>query len=97
MLGDHFKKTFQGTIFRKFRAEIMNIPDDVDMAEMGMDGKVLKKGITCKLHNEIDPRFPQECVGDCGNAGRKNGAIECPNIGVRGGTHNTVKLEKGEI
>ena len=75
----------------------MNIPDDMDMREMGMDGKVLKKGITCKLHNETDPRCPQECVGDCGKTGRKNGAMECPNIGLRGGTYNTVKLEKGEM
>ena len=71
MLGDHFKKPLQGALFRKFRAEIMNIPDDLDMGEMGMDGKVLKKGITCKLHNETDPRFPQECVGDHGKTGRE--------------------------
>ena len=70
MLGDHFTKPLQGALFRKFRAEIMNIPDDLDMGEMGMDGKGLKGGITCKLHNKTDPRFPQECVGDCGNAGR---------------------------
>ena len=65
MLGDHFKKPLQGALFRKFRAEIMNIPDDLDMGEMGMDGKGLKKGITCKLHNYTDPICPQECVGDC--------------------------------
>ena len=75
----------------------MNIPDDLDMGEMGMDGKVLKKGIACKLYNETDPRCPQECVGDCDKTGRENGAMECPNIGVRGGTYDTVKLEKGEM
>ena len=31
-----------------------------------------------------------ESVGDCGNTGRKNGAMECPNIGVRRGTYDTV-------
>ena len=36
-------------------------------------------------------------VGDCGKTGRKSGAMECPNIGVRRGTYDTVKLEKGEI
>ena len=36
-------------------------------------------------------------VGDCGKTGRENGAMECPNIRVRRGTYNTVKLEKGEI
>ena len=56
MLGDHFTKPLQGALFRKFRAEIMNIPDDLDMGEMVMDGKGLKKGITCKLQNETDPR-----------------------------------------
>ena len=35
-------------------------------------------------------------VGDCGKTGRKNGAMECSNIGVRRGTYDTVKLEKGE-
>ena len=38
---------------------------------MGMGGKGLKKGITCKLNNETDPRCPQECVGDFGKTGRK--------------------------
>ena len=31
-------------------------------------------------------------VGDCGNSGKKNGAIECSNIGAHKGTHNAVKL-----
>ena len=74
----------------------MNIPDDLGMGEMGMDGKGLKKGITCKLHNDTDPRYPQECVGDCGKTERENGAMECSNIGVRKGTYDAVKLEKGE-
>ena len=35
--------------------------------------------------------------GDCGNTKRKNGAMECPNIGVRRDTYDTVvKSEKGE-
>ena len=36
-------------------------------------------------------------VGDCGKTGRKNGAMERPNIRVRRGTYNIVKLEKGEM
>ena len=61
-----------------------------------MDGKGLKKGITCKLHNETNPRFPQECVEDCGKTGRKNGAMECSNIGARKGMYDAVKLENVE-
>ena len=95
MLGDHFTKPLQGALFRNFRAEIMNIPDDLDMGEMGMDGKGIKKGITCKLHKETDPRYTQDFVGDCGKAGRENGAMECSNTGARKGTYNAVKLEKG--
>ena len=38
-----------------------------------------------------------DAVGDCVKTGRGNGDMECPNIGVRGGTYDTVKLEKGEI
>ena len=40
--------------------------------------------------------FAAASVGDCGKAGRKNGAMECSNIGVRKGTYDAVKLEKGE-
>ena len=49
-----------------------------------------------KLHNDTDPGFPQECVGDCGKLGRENGAKECPNGGTHNGTYNAVILEKGE-
>ena len=49
----------------------MNIPDDLDMGDMGMDRTGLKKVITCKLHNDTDPGCPQECVGDCSKVGRK--------------------------
>ena len=56
---DHFTKPLQGALFRKFRAEIMNIPDELDMGKLGIDRKFLKKGITCKLHNKTDPRCPQ--------------------------------------
>ena len=96
MMGYHFTKPLQGTLFRKFRAEIINIPDDLDMGEMGMDVKLPKKGITCKLHNKTEPRCPQECVGGCGKTVRKNGSMECSNIGVRRGTYDAVKLDKGE-
>ena len=30
-MGDHFTKPLQGELFRKLWAEIMNIPDDLDM------------------------------------------------------------------
>ena len=93
--GPIHKATTRSTV-HKFRKENINIPDDLDMGEMGMDRKDRKKGITCKLHHKTDPRFLQECVGGCGKTGRKHGAMECSNIGVRIGTYNTVKLEKGE-
>ena len=73
----------------------MNVPDDLDMGEMGMDGTGFKKGITCKLHNETDPGCPQECVGDCGKVVRGNGDMECPDIGTHNGTYDAVILEKG--
>ena len=38
MLGDHFTKPLQGPLLRKFMVEIMNILDDLDIGEMGMDG-----------------------------------------------------------
>ena len=78
MLGDHFTKPLQGALFRKFRVEIMDITDELDIGDMDMDGTGFKEGITCKLHNETYPGCPQECVGDCEKVGRKNSAIECP-------------------
>ena len=96
MLGDHFTKSLQGALFRKFKAEIMNIPDDLDMGEMGMDRTGLKMGITCKLHNETDPGFPKECVGDCDKVVSKNCAKECPYGGTHNGTYTDVILEKVE-
>ena len=86
ILGDNFTKPLQGALFSKSRAEIMNIPDDLDMGEIGLDRKGLKKGITCKLHNGTDHKFPQECVGDCGKTVRENGAMKCSNIETRKGT-----------
>ena len=66
------------------------------MGGMVIDGKSLNKVIMCKLHNETDPRFPQECVGDCGRTERENGDMECSNIGVGRGKYDAVKLWKGE-
>ena len=37
MWGEHFTKPLQGALLRKFRAEIMNIPDELDLGEMVMD------------------------------------------------------------
>ena len=96
MLGYHFTKSLQGALFRNFRAEIMNIPYDLDMGKMGMDGTVLKKGITCKLRSKNDSGCPQEFVGGCDKVGRGNGAMECPDGGTHNGTDDAVILEKGE-
>ena len=94
MLGENLTKPFQGEMFMKSRSEIMNIPDDLDMDDMGMDGTGFKKGITCKLHNETDPGLPQECVGDCGKVGMEDGAKECPDGGTHNGMYDAVILEK---
>ena len=83
MMGDHFTRPLQGALFRKFRAKIMNIPDDLDMGKMGMDRKGSKKGSKCKLHNETDHGCPQECVGGCGKSLRENSVMECSKIGAR--------------
>ena len=96
MLGDHFKKPLQVVLFRNFREEIMNIPDDLDMGEMVMNGTGFKKGVMCKLHNETHPGCLQECAGDCDKAGRNNGSKEFPDGGTNNGTYNAVILEKGE-
>ena len=52
---DHFTKPFQGELFQIFRAELMNIPEDTNMTEMGWDGTKSEKYISCKLHNKPYP------------------------------------------
>ena len=61
MLAYHFTKPLQGGLFRRFRAELMNIPEDADITEMGLEGSEAEKGILWKLHNELDPTCPHEC------------------------------------
>ena len=73
MLGGIFTKPLQGALFSNFRAEIMNIPDDINMDEMGMDRTGMKNGIMWKLHNGTDPECPQDYVGNCDNVSERNG------------------------
>ena len=73
----------------------MNITYDLGMGEKWMDVTGLKKGITCKLHNETDHGCPQECIGDCDKVGRENISKEFPDGGTHKGTYDTVILEKG--
>ena len=42
ILGNNFTNLSQGALFRKFRAEIMNISDDLDIGDMGMGRSGLK-------------------------------------------------------
>ena len=55
MLGGIFTKPLQGGLFRNFRAEIINILDDINMDERGMDGTGTKKGVMWKMNNKTDP------------------------------------------
>ena len=50
-LADHFTKPFQGTAYRKFRAEIQLIPEDTPDTDLGWD----------QTNNTFIP-IPQECV-----------------------------------
>ena len=49
-----------------------------------------------KLHNEADPGFPQECVGDYDNVGGGNRAEEGSVGRVRANTHDFVIFQKRE-
>ena len=64
MLTDHFRKPLQEELFRKFRAKLMNISEDVEMNEMGWDRIETENSVSWKLHKESDPACPQECVGN---------------------------------
>ena len=52
--------------------------------------------IVCIEEGSLMPNLLSTLVGDCGKAGRKNGAMECPDIGTHNGTYNDFILEKGE-
>jgi hypothetical protein len=70
MLGDHFTKPLQGTMFRKFRAEIQGIPVSMCDADLGWDIPSIKNE---QKQNGASPS-PQECVGtheDCSYMGRE--------------------------
>jgi hypothetical protein len=63
MLGDHFTKPLQGTMFRKFRAEIQGIPVDMCDADLGWDRPNTKNE---QGQGGASPS-PQECVGTHNN------------------------------
>ena len=44
MLGEYLTNQLQGALFSKFRAEITNLPEDLEMGKIGMDGAGLKRG-----------------------------------------------------
>jgi hypothetical protein len=59
MLADHFTKPLQGTMFRKFRAEIQGVTIDMCDADVGWDRP-------CAINEqELSKAFPspQECAG----------------------------------
>ena len=58
MLGNHFTKPLKGALFKNFRAEIMNIPYDLNMYDLGIDGAGMKKWVMWKLNNNTDPECP---------------------------------------
>jgi hypothetical protein len=59
MLADHFTKPLQGTMFRKFRAEIQGVSIDMCDADVGWDRPC---AISEQEQCTAFPR-PQECVG----------------------------------
>ena len=42
---DHLTKPLQGEILQRFRAYLMNIPEDTDVTGMGRDGTKVEKGV----------------------------------------------------
>jgi hypothetical protein len=59
MLADHFTKPLQGTMLRKFRAEIQGVPIDMCDVDVGWDRPFAMN------ERELSKAFPspQECVG----------------------------------
>ena len=100
MLGDHFTKLLQGELISKFRAKIINIPDDINMDDMGMSGTCTKKGFMWKLHNYYETKCPQEFVGECDIVSARNGAnsrVFGPISRVRKDTNNGMVFCEKEV
>ena len=69
----------------------MNIPDDIDITNMGGDGTNTEEGVSWRLHIELDPASPQECVGVYVKG------MSMPNVSASGvlHTHSTAKKISG--
>ena len=72
-MGDHFTNPLQGAVFRKFRAEIMNITDDLNMDDIGTELKVLKRGSRVNYTTRLILDFHRSVLGIVAN---KEGKIE---------------------
>ena len=66
----------------------MNIPEDADITDMGWDRTKTEKGVSWKLHNELDPAFPQDCVGDYVKG------TSMPYVSASGILHKHIQLRK---
>ena len=65
----------------------MNIPEDIDITNMGGDGTNTEEGVSWRLHIELDPASPQDCVGVYVKG------MSMPNVSASGvlHTHSTSK------
>jgi hypothetical protein len=60
MIADHFTKPLQGAMFRRFRAEIQGISNDIPDSDVGWDRDELAPKEKTTNPTNISP---QECVG----------------------------------
>ena len=97
MLTDHFTKPLQGSIFRKFRAEIQGIHTTMNDGEMGWDtpgnfnvppkegdtttGKPSTQECVGKYLNNVILIAPSTNVGDRGELGVKSCLVRIRNSG----------------
>ena len=69
----------------------MNISYDTDITDMGWDITETWKGVSCKIHNDLDPACPQEFFGDYVKG------TSIPDVSASGvlHTHSTAKKISG--
>ena len=64
LLVNHFTKPIQGSLFRKFQEEIMNLPERLDDLDIRWEGYKPKHDKMIKSHCVDDNPIPQEYVAE---------------------------------
>ena len=64
MLAENFTKLLQGSLFRNFLAEMINLPEGLEDLDMKWEVSKYDQDKIIKLHHVNDNPIPQDCVAE---------------------------------